>query len=66
MGPTRYTETSVNVNKSMKTSCALKMGPTNSPETSAKDYHSTLRNTPEERRNTYDLPPIQISHAQTH
>jgi hypothetical protein len=29
---------------------ALKMGPIRCPETSVKDYHSTLRNTPEERR----------------
>jgi hypothetical protein len=26
------------------------MGPTGCPETSVKDYHSTLRNTPQERR----------------
>jgi hypothetical protein len=32
------------------TSCPLKMGPIRCPETSVKHYHSTLRNTPEERR----------------
>jgi hypothetical protein len=32
------------------TSWPLKMGPIYCPETSVKDYHSTLRNTPEERR----------------
>jgi hypothetical protein len=32
------------------TSYPLKMGPIRSPETSAKDYHLTLRNIPEEGR----------------
>jgi hypothetical protein len=32
------------------TSWPLKMGPIRCPETSVKGYHSTLRNTPEERR----------------
>ena len=32
------------------TSWPLKMGPIRRPETSVKDYHSTLRNIPEERR----------------
>jgi hypothetical protein len=32
------------------TSWSLKMGPIRWPETSVNDYHSTLRNTPEERR----------------
>jgi hypothetical protein len=32
------------------TSWLLKMGPRRCPETSVKDYHSTLRNTPEDRR----------------
>jgi hypothetical protein len=32
------------------TSWHLEMGPIRCPETSIKDYHSTLRNTPEERR----------------
>jgi hypothetical protein len=32
------------------TSWPLKMGPIRCPETSVKDYHSTLRNTPEEHR----------------
>jgi hypothetical protein len=36
--------------KSMKTSRTLKMMPIRCPETSVKDYHSTLRNNPEERR----------------
>jgi hypothetical protein len=31
------------------------MGPTGCPETSVKDYHTTLRNTPEER--SFDLHP---------
>ena len=32
------------------TSCPLNMGPIGCPETSIEDYHSTLRNIPEERR----------------
>jgi hypothetical protein len=32
------------------TSCPLKMGPIGCLETSVQNYHSTLRNTPEERR----------------
>jgi hypothetical protein len=32
------------------TSRALKIGPTRCPETTVKDYHSTLRNIPKERR----------------
>jgi hypothetical protein len=37
------------------TSWALKMGPTRCPETSVKDYHSTLCNTPEERRSVENV-----------
>jgi hypothetical protein len=36
--------------KKTSTSSPLKMGPIRCPETSVKDYHSMLRNTPEERR----------------
>jgi hypothetical protein len=32
------------------TSSSFKMGPIHCPETSVKDYHSTLSNTPEERK----------------
>ena len=35
---------------SSKTSCSLKMWPIGCPETSARNYHSTLRKIPEERR----------------
>jgi hypothetical protein len=31
------------------------MGPIRCPETSVKDYHSTLRNTPEERRSQVQI-----------
>jgi hypothetical protein len=31
----------------------LKMGPIRCPETSVQDYHSTLRNIPEERRSRF-------------
>jgi hypothetical protein len=33
----------------------LKVGPMRCPETSVKDYHSTLRNIPEERRCSTDM-----------
>jgi hypothetical protein len=38
----------------VKKSRPLKMGPIRCPETSVKDYHSTLRYTPEERRSHRD------------
>jgi hypothetical protein len=37
------------------TSWPFKMGPIRRPETSVKDYHSTLLNTPEERRSHRDV-----------
>ena len=38
------------IKKSKKQRGPLKMGPIRCPETSVKDYHSTLRNIPKERR----------------
>ena len=35
----------------------LKMGPIGCPETSVRNYHSTLRNIPEERRSLFLLVP---------
>jgi hypothetical protein len=42
------------VKKSKKTSWPFKMGPISYPETSVHNYHSTLRNIPEERRSRLD------------
>jgi hypothetical protein len=39
--------------KNSRTSWPLKMGPTGCPETSVKDYHSTLHNTTEESRSQH-------------
>jgi hypothetical protein len=48
--PTFRDNVSVKSSRVKKTSCPFKMGPINCPETSVKNYHSTLRNVSEERR----------------
>jgi hypothetical protein len=42
------------------------MGPIRCPETSVKDYHSTLRNTPEERRSRQYGTVVGFRPIQTH
>jgi hypothetical protein len=46
--------------KVTRTSWLLKMGPISCPETSVKDYHSTLRTISEERRSQHTLSSLQV------
>jgi hypothetical protein len=47
--------------KTSKTSWPLKMGPIGTPETSVKDYHSTLPNIPEQCRSQFTDCPSKHS-----